>query len=68
MNSTVRELGVALGTAVLTAIFTGAGGELFPTAYVDAARPAVLTGAVVLLAAAAVGSLLPAGRSDHQPA
>ena len=46
----------------MTAIFVGAGGELQPDLYVDAARPAVFTGAVVLLAAAVVALALPAGR------
>jgi EmrB/QacA subfamily drug resistance transporter len=61
-NSTLREIGVALGIAVLTAVFTGAGGQLTPTGYVDAAIPAVFTGAAVLLATALVALLLPAGR------
>lgn len=65
VNSTVRELGVALGTAVMTAIFVGAGGQLLPEHYVDAARPAVFTGAAVLLAAAVVALWLPAGRGRH---
>lgn len=64
VNSTVRELGVALGTAVMTAIFVGAGGALTPDLYVDAARPAVFTGAAVLLAATLVSLLLPAGRAE----
>ncbi|WP_194409327.1 MFS transporter [Microbacterium cremeum] len=64
VNSTVRELGVALGTAVMTAIFVGAGGELLPDLYVDAARPAVFTGAAVLFAATVVALWLPAGRSS----
>ena len=63
VNSTAREIGIALGTAVMTAIFVSAGGELRPDLYVDAARPAVLTGAAVLLAAAVVALWLPAGRS-----
>ncbi|MFT4306784.1 MAG: MFS transporter, partial [Microbacterium sp.] len=63
VNSTVREIGVALGTAVMTAIFVGAGGQLLPTMYVDAAKPAVLTGAAVLLLAAVAALWLPAGRS-----
>ncbi|GAA5205139.1 DHA2 family efflux MFS transporter permease subunit [Microbacterium kyungheense] len=63
VNSTVRELGVALGTAVMTAIFVGAGGELLPDSYVDAARPAVFTGAAVLFVAAVVALWLPAGKS-----
>jgi nitrate/nitrite transporter NarK len=64
-NSTLREIGVALGIAGLTAIFTGAGGELTPTGYVDAARPAVLAGAAVLAASAVLALLLPAGRGTH---
>lgn len=63
VNSTVREIGIALGTAVMTAIFVSAGGELRPDMYVDAARPAVLVGAAVLLVAAVAGLWLPAGRS-----
>ncbi|GAA4486137.1 DHA2 family efflux MFS transporter permease subunit [Microbacterium panaciterrae] len=65
VNSTVRELGVALGTAVMTAIFVGAGGQLLPDHYVDAARPAVFTGAAVLLVAAIAARWLPAGRGVH---
>ncbi|WP_224751844.1 DHA2 family efflux MFS transporter permease subunit [Microbacterium helvum] len=68
VNSTVRELGVALGTAVMTAIFVGAGGELLPDMYVDAARPAVFTGAAVLFAAAIVALWLPSGRSSEADA
>jgi len=60
-NATVREIGVALGIAVLTAVFTGAGGQLTPTGYVDAAVPAVLTGAAVVAATAVAALLLPAG-------
>ena len=66
-NSTVREIGVALGIAVLTAVFTGAGGQLTPTGYVDAAIPAVFTGAAVVLATAVVGLFLPAGRLPRTP-
>ena len=64
-NSTLREIGVALGIAVLTAVFTGAGGQLTPTGYVAAAIPAVFVGASVLLATALIGLLLPAGRATH---
>ncbi|MFT4210524.1 MAG: MFS transporter [Microbacterium sp.] len=68
VNSTVREIGVALGTAVMTAIFVGAGGQLLPTMYVDAAKPAVLTGAGVLLIAAVAALWLPTGRSPRATA
>ncbi|MTD14214.1 DHA2 family efflux MFS transporter permease subunit [Nakamurella sp. YIM 132087] len=70
-NSTVREVGVALGVAVLTAVFTGFGGVLSPTGYVDAARPAVLVGAIAVALAAVVTVLLPAGKgvaaTDDRP-
>ena len=66
-NSTVREIGVALGIAVLTAVFTGAGGELTPTGYVDAAIPAVFVGGAVLLATAIVAMFLPAGAAGAPP-
>lgn len=68
VNATIRELGVALGTAVMTAIFVGAGGQLTPDLYVDAARPAVLAGAAVLLVATVVALWLPSGRSTSAPA
>ncbi|KQO99930.1 MFS transporter [Leifsonia sp. Leaf264] len=68
-NSTLREVGIALGVAVLTAVFVGAGGELTPTGYVDAAIPAVFTGAAALLLAVIAALFLPAGRAasstDH---
>jgi len=64
VNSTVREVGIALGTAVMTAVFVSAGGELVPDLYVDAARPAVLIGAAVLFAATIAALWLPAGRSQ----
>ncbi|HEX4058453.1 MAG TPA: MFS transporter [Galbitalea sp.] len=62
VNSTLREIGIALGVAVLTAVFTGANGQLTPTGYVHAAVPAVLVGAAVVAATALVSLALPAGR------
>jgi EmrB/QacA subfamily drug resistance transporter len=61
-NSTLREIGVALGVAVLTAVFTGAGGQLTPTGYVDAAIPAIVVGAGVLAVAAVIALALPSKR------
>ena len=58
-DSTLREIGVALGVAVLTGVFTGAGGKLTPTGYVDAAIPAIYVGASVLVLATLVAWLLP---------
>lgn len=65
-NSMLREVGVALGIAVSTAVFLGAGGELTPADYSVGAQPAVLVGAAVLLASAIVAMLLPAGRAVRQ--
>ncbi|PWC05490.1 MFS transporter [Agromyces badenianii] len=62
-NSMLREIGVALGIAVSTAVFTGAGGALTPTEYGAGAQPAVAVGAAVLLASALLALLLPAGRA-----
>jgi EmrB/QacA subfamily drug resistance transporter len=55
-NSTLREVGVALGVAVLTAVFTAAGGVITPEGFEAGLRPAVLTGAAVI-AVAAIASL-----------
>ncbi|WP_026851238.1 DHA2 family efflux MFS transporter permease subunit [Glaciibacter superstes] len=61
-NSTLREIGVALGIAVLTAVFAGAGGELTPTGYVDASIPAIFTATGILAVAALIALALPSGR------
>jgi EmrB/QacA subfamily drug resistance transporter len=44
-NSTIREFGVALGIALLTAVFLGNGGHIAPDGYDGAIGPALLTGA-----------------------
>ena len=67
-NSTLREVGVALGVAVLTAVFTGAGGTLTPTGYVHAAIPAVGVGAAVLGVAAVIALALPGRRAAARAA
>jgi EmrB/QacA subfamily drug resistance transporter len=64
-NSTLREVGVALGIAVLTAVFVGAGGQLTPTGYVDAAIPAIFVGASALALSALISVALPAGRASR---
>lgn len=66
-NSTVREIGVALGIAVLTAVFTGGGGEFTRAEYSDAAAPAIFVGAALLVVAAIAATLLPAGRGAGGP-
>jgi EmrB/QacA subfamily drug resistance transporter len=66
-NSTLREIGVALGVAVLTAVFTGANGQLTPTGYVGAAIPAVLVGASVVAVTTLFSLALPSGRLSRTP-
>lgn len=67
-NSTLREIGVALGVAVLTAVFTNSGGEFTADGYTDAAVNAVWTGAAVLTAATLIGTRLPLGRGASEVA
>jgi predicted MFS family arabinose efflux permease len=67
-NSTLREIGVALGVAVLTAVFVGADGTLTPTGYVDAAVPAIWVGAGALALAAVISVALPARNRRPRPA
>ena len=52
-NSTIREIGVALGVAVLVAVFRANGGALTPVGYNAGLRVAIFTGASVV----AVGAL-----------
>ncbi|NHT17381.1 DHA2 family efflux MFS transporter permease subunit [Cellulomonas sp. IC4_254] len=65
-NSTLREVGVALGVAVLTAVFTAAGGTISPDGFDAGLRPAVLTGAAVLTLAAVASLAMPraTGRAE----
>jgi EmrB/QacA subfamily drug resistance transporter len=67
-NSTLREIGVALGIAALTAVFTGAGGSLTPADFAVAAQPAVLVGAAAIAVGALLALLLPSGRTPQDGA
>lgn len=57
----MREVGVALGVAVLTAVFTAAGGTITPDGFDAGLRPAVLTGAAVIAVAAVASLAMPRG-------
>jgi len=59
LNATMREVGGALGVAVLVAVFTAAGGTLTPEGYVDGMRPAGIVGAAVVAVGALVALLMP---------
>ncbi|WP_422934446.1 DHA2 family efflux MFS transporter permease subunit [Sinomonas sp. P47F7] len=58
-NATLREVGVALGIAVSTTLFTTWGGTLTPTGFVDAARAVVAVSAAVLAVTAAASVAVP---------
>ena len=58
-NSTIREFGVALGVASLTAVFQGNGGQLTPTGYTGAIGPALLVGAATVLVAVVAAFFAP---------
>jgi EmrB/QacA subfamily drug resistance transporter len=60
-NATIREFGVALGVAGLTAVFQGYGGQLTPTGYTGAIGPALLFGAASV-AVAVVAAFFAPGR------
>jgi EmrB/QacA subfamily drug resistance transporter len=58
-NNTVREVGVAMGVAVLASVFASAGGYESPARYVDGLVPAVWVGAAVVAVGAFVALLIP---------
>lgn len=62
-NSTVREIGGALGISVLGAVFAAHGGYVSPQAFTDGLAPAVWVGVGVVLA----GALLAAGVPKRRP-
>ena len=67
-NSTLREVGVALGVAVLTAVFTASDGTITPDGFAAGLRPAVLVGAAVIAVAAVASLAMPRGTGREVPA
>ena len=59
-NNAIREVGGALGVAVLASVFSGAGGYSSGQSFVDGLVPAVWVGAAVLAVGAAIALLVPA--------
>ncbi|MBF6195726.1 MFS transporter [Nocardia sp. CDC186] len=59
-NNTLREIGVAMGVAVLASVFAAQGSYLDPQSYVDGLVPAVWVGAAIVAVGALVSRLLPA--------
>ncbi|MFE3058403.1 MFS transporter [Nocardia sp. NPDC059239] len=58
-NNTIREVGVAMGVAVLASVFASHGSYLSPQEYVDGLTPAVKVGAAIVAVGALVALLLP---------
>jgi len=67
-NATVREFGVALGIAVLTAVFLGQGGSLTPDGYDGAIGPAMLVGAAAVAVGFVAAFFAPSGRVGQDKA
>ncbi|MEV0981189.1 DHA2 family efflux MFS transporter permease subunit [Streptomyces sp. NPDC049915] len=61
-NNALREVGGALGVAVMSSIFSAQGGYESAQAFVDGLRPAVFTGAGVVALAGAATLMIPRRR------
>ncbi|MFI6047264.1 MFS transporter [Nocardia sp. NPDC051321] len=59
-NNTLREVGIAMGIAVLASVFASHGSYLSPQAYVDGLVPAIWVGAAIVAVGAVISLLLPA--------
>jgi len=58
-NNTIRELGVAVGVAVLASVFSSFRGYTSHQSFVDGLRPAVLVGAAIIAAGTVIALFLP---------
>ncbi|MEV0252435.1 DHA2 family efflux MFS transporter permease subunit [Nocardia sp. NPDC050712] len=58
-NSTVREVGVAMGVAILASVFASHGSYLDPQAFVDGLVPAVWVGTGVVAVGAVISLFVP---------
>ncbi|NJP49248.1 MFS transporter [Streptomyces sp. SBST2-5] len=65
-NNALREVGGALGIAVMASIFSAQGGYETPQAFVDGLRPALVAGAAAV-GLAAVAALVVPGRRAVRP-
>lgn len=67
-NNALREVGGALGVAVLAAVFAAQGGYGSPRLFADGTVPAVWIGAGAVALGALVALLIPGRRSAGHPA
>ncbi|MFF3764519.1 DHA2 family efflux MFS transporter permease subunit [Streptomyces sp. NPDC001922] len=66
-NNAFRELGGALGVAVLAAVFSARGGYESPQRFTDGLTPALWTGAAAVAVAAVAALLIPGRRGTPEP-
>ncbi|MFI9534482.1 MFS transporter [Nocardia fusca] len=66
-NNTLREVGVAMGIAVLASVFASYGAYTDPQSYVDGLVPAAWVGAGIVAAGALAAALLPGRASVREP-
>ncbi|MCR6689662.1 DHA2 family efflux MFS transporter permease subunit [Cellulomonas sp.] len=59
VNATLREVGGAIGVAVIVAVFQAADGTLTPDGYVQGLQPAAFVGAATVGVGALVAALMP---------
>ncbi|HSY15917.1 MAG TPA: DHA2 family efflux MFS transporter permease subunit [Jatrophihabitantaceae bacterium] len=67
-NTTVRELGGAVGVAVLGTVFAARGSYASPQQFVDGLRPAVWVGVGVVAVGALIALAIPRGQDSAEPA
>ncbi|MGW4567222.1 DHA2 family efflux MFS transporter permease subunit [Streptomyces sp. NPDC004561] len=67
-NNALREVGGALGIAVMSSIFSARGGYESAQAFVDGLRPALVTGSAMVALAALAALVIPARRSAARTA
>ena len=66
-NNALREVGGALGVAVLASVFSAQGGYESPQAFSDGTVPALWIGAAVVALAALVALMIPGRRAAGEP-
>lgn len=64
-NNALREVGGALGIAIMSSIFSSQGGYDSAQTFVDGLQPALVTGAAVVAVAGAAALLIPRHRAAH---
>ncbi|MFC1228172.1 MULTISPECIES: DHA2 family efflux MFS transporter permease subunit [Streptomyces] len=67
-NNALREVGGALGIAIMASIFASRGGYESGQAFVDGMRPALVTGAAAVALAGVAALFIPARRRPAAPA